>query len=84
MTRSTCSDKITSPSPSCSTAMKIWMTTTIRESKLWYLASSGSLTVHARIEEELFYPALRHAIGEQTVIEEADVEHAMIQASWPT
>lgn len=39
-----------------------------------------ALTVHARIEEELFYPALRQAIGNQAVMEEADVEHAMIRS----
>lgn len=37
------------------------------------------LTVHGRIEEELFYPALRHAMGGQTVIKEADVAHALIR-----
>jgi len=38
------------------------------------------LTVHSRIEKELFYPALRQAIGEQTIImDEADVEHATIR-----
>jgi hemerythrin superfamily protein len=39
-----------------------------------------ALTVHARVEEELFYPALRHAIGDQAVMEQADVEHAMIRS----
>jgi hypothetical protein len=39
-----------------------------------------ALTVHTRIEEELFYPALRHAIGEQAVMEKAGVEHAMIRS----
>ena len=37
------------------------------------------LTVHSRIEEELFYPALRQAIADQTAMEEADVEHAMLR-----
>ena len=37
------------------------------------------LTVHGRIEEELFYPALRQAIGEQIAMEEAHVAHAMIR-----
>ena len=37
------------------------------------------LTVHSRIEEELFYPALRQAIGEQIFMEEADLAHAMIR-----
>jgi hemerythrin superfamily protein len=39
-----------------------------------------ALTVHARIEEELLYPALRQAIGDQAVMEKADVEHAMIRS----
>jgi hemerythrin superfamily protein len=37
------------------------------------------LAVHLRIEEELFYPALREAIGDRLVMEEADVEHALIR-----
>ncbi len=35
----------------------------------------AELTVHATIEEELFYPALRKEIRETDLIEEADVEH---------
>lgn len=38
------------------------------------------LTIHARIEEELFYPALRQAGGDAAVIDQADVEHAMARA----
>lgn len=34
------------------------------------------LTVHAQIEEEIFYPALRKAIKETDLIDEATVEHA--------
>jgi hemerythrin superfamily protein len=34
------------------------------------------LTVHARIEEEIFYPALREAIKEEDLLDEAEVEHA--------
>jgi len=34
------------------------------------------LTVHAQIEEEIFYPAVRAAIKEQDLLEEATVEHA--------
>jgi hemerythrin superfamily protein len=34
------------------------------------------LTVHAQIEEEIFYPALREAIKDTDLIDEADVEHA--------
>ncbi len=35
------------------------------------------LTVHATIEEEIFYPAAREALGEDAnLVDEADVEHA--------
>ena len=33
------------------------------------------LTVHATIEEEIFYPAFRKATGEDEVIDEAEQEH---------
>lgn len=33
------------------------------------------LTVHAQLEEELFYPALRDALEESELIDEAEVEH---------
>jgi hemerythrin superfamily protein len=34
------------------------------------------LTVHATIEEEIFYPALREALKEADILAEAEVEHA--------
>ena len=34
------------------------------------------LTVHAQIEEEIFYPAVRAGIEDQDLMDEADVEHA--------
>ena len=35
------------------------------------------LTVHATIEEELFYPAAREVLGEdEELVDEADIEHA--------
>ena len=34
------------------------------------------LTVHAQIEEEIFYPALREALKDTGLIDEAEVEHA--------
>lgn len=34
------------------------------------------LTVHAQIEEEIFYPALREAIKQTDLLAEAEVEHA--------
>jgi hemerythrin superfamily protein len=33
------------------------------------------LTVHAQIEEEIFYPAVREAIKEKDLVAEANVEH---------
>jgi hemerythrin superfamily protein len=34
------------------------------------------LTIHARLEEELFYPVVREAIRDDDVMDEAEVEHA--------
>jgi len=34
------------------------------------------LTVHAQIEEEIFYPAVREAIGDDALMDEALAEHA--------
>ena len=34
------------------------------------------LTVHAQLEEEIFYPAVRAAIKEHDLLDEANVEHA--------
>ena len=48
------------------------------------------LTVHATIEEEIFYPAARDALKEEDLVEEAEVEHqsakdliAQIQGTTP-
>ena len=34
------------------------------------------LTVHATIEEEIFYPAARVVLDDEALVDEADVEHA--------
>ena len=34
------------------------------------------LTIHAQIEEEIFYPAVREAIDDEDLMDEAEVEHA--------
>jgi hemerythrin superfamily protein len=34
------------------------------------------LTVHAQVEEEIFYPAVRAAIEDDDLLDEAEVEHA--------
>ena len=39
------------------------------------------LTVHAQIEEEIFYPAVREAIGEDGLMDEALKEHAEAKAA---
>lgn len=36
----------------------------------------NELTVHAQLEEEIFYPAARDAIGADDLMDEAEVEHA--------
>jgi hemerythrin-like domain-containing protein len=36
----------------------------------------NELTVHAQLEEEIFYPAVREAIDDDDIVDEADVEHA--------
>ena len=36
----------------------------------------NELTVHAQVEEELFYPAVREAIAAADLLDEAEVEHA--------
>ncbi len=36
----------------------------------------NELTVHAQAEEEIFYPAVREAIDDDSLMDEADVEHA--------
>jgi hemerythrin superfamily protein len=33
------------------------------------------LTVHAQVEEEIFYPAIREAIKDTDILDEAEVEH---------
>lgn len=38
-----------------------------------------ALTVHAQIEEEIFYPAARDATGDDDLIDEAVVEHAAVK-----
>lgn len=36
----------------------------------------NELTIHTQIEEEVFYPAVRKAIDDQDLLDEATVEHA--------
>lgn len=39
-----------------------------------------ALTVHAQVEEELLYPAIRKSFDKQVLIDEAAVEHATVKA----
>lgn len=39
----------------------------------------AELTVHAQLEEELFYPAVREEIDEEHLIDEAQVEHGVVK-----
>jgi len=39
----------------------------------------AELSVHAQIEEEIFYPAAREAIDEADLLDEAEVEHASVK-----
>ncbi|RJG06718.1 hemerythrin domain-containing protein [Noviherbaspirillum cavernae] len=36
----------------------------------------AELTIHAQVEEEIFYPAMRNAIDDMAMLDEAEVEHA--------
>jgi hypothetical protein len=38
------------------------------------------LTIHAQLEEEIFYPAVRDALDEEDLIDEAEVEHDSAKA----
>lgn len=38
------------------------------------------LTIHAMLEEEVFYPAVRKAIDDDDLLDEAEVEHATAKA----
>lgn len=40
----------------------------------------NALTVHSQVEEEVFYPAVRAAINDNPLMDEADVEHAGAKA----
>jgi hemerythrin superfamily protein len=42
-------------------------------------AACKALTIHAQIEEEIFYPALRNAGVSEDSLDEADVEHSHIK-----
>lgn len=39
-------------------------------------SACAELTIHAQLEEELFYPAAREAVDDEDLLDEAEVEHA--------
>jgi hemerythrin-like domain-containing protein len=39
-------------------------------------AICSALTVHAEIEEDIFYPAMREAVDDELLFDQAEVEHA--------
>ena len=43
-------------------------------------SACAALTVHAQIEEDLFYPAMYEAIDAEDELDEAEVEHATIKS----
>ena len=40
----------------------------------------SELTIHAQVEEEIFYPAVKRALKDKELIPEATVEHASLKA----
>ena len=38
------------------------------------------LTIHTKVEEEIFYPVVRESIDEEDLMDEADIEHAGAKA----
>lgn len=53
--------------------------TDLEQKQLLAKMACTELTIHAQIEEELFYPALRDALAEEDLIDEAEVEHGSIK-----
>ncbi|MFZ1545484.1 MAG: hemerythrin domain-containing protein [Candidatus Nitrotoga sp.] len=39
----------------------------------------SELSIHAQVEEEIFYPAVKEALGDKELIPEATVEHATLK-----
>ena len=48
-------------------------------SKNWS-SKCAELTVHAQVEEEIFYPAVKVALKDRKLVPEATVEHATLKA----
>lgn len=52
----------------------------VKEKKRIVEQICNELTVHAQIEEEIFYPAVKKALKDKELIPEAQVEHATLKA----
>lgn len=48
---------------------------TLREKAELAMMICNALKIHTMLEEEIFYPAVREAIGDSGTMDEADVEH---------
>lgn len=46
------------------------------EKQMLVESTCAELTIHAQVEEEIFYPAARDAIDDMNLLDEAEVEHA--------
>ncbi|MGZ8182039.1 MAG: hemerythrin domain-containing protein [Methylobacter sp.] len=52
----------------------------VKEKKRIVEQICNELTVHAQIEEEIFYPAVKKALKDKELIPEAQVEHATLKS----
>ena len=79
-TRSRCFAKITDAFRRCFRNTRRWRTTAAARRARQSLAQQicGELKIHTTLEEEIFYPAARAALGEKgsDLLDEAKVEHA--------
>ncbi|TAK60594.1 hemerythrin domain-containing protein [Methylobacter sp.] len=55
-------------------------TDSVKEKKQLAEQICNELTVHAQIEEEIFYPAVKQALKDKELIPEAKVEHATLKS----
>jgi len=55
-------------------------TRSVRKKRDLIVQICGELTVHAQVEEEIFYPAFEAALKDKELVPEATVEHATLKA----
>ena len=78
-----CWTRTTSPSSTCSSSTRGWASaapqTSISERRELAAYICQELTIHAQIEEEVFYPAMRKAVpGAAALLDEAQDEHKKV------